>query len=259
MIISRTHKYCFIEYPRSASYAIRRELLELYDGEVWCDKHSPYRDFVQSLPNEYQDYFVFCSIRSPLTDVVSIYNVNRTNNSGRAQPEFWKHYRWYIRARELRRAKFFQNNDDPSFERFFNAYFHLPYIKPRILSELKSGGINAIIRVEHLEEDFARVLKGIGLEQRRPVSKINVSTKDEVSLDELYPPSLRPKAVRVLGPMMRYMGYEFPPHWNARVPFSSELYFRLITPFARFFWDHVGYVKQRKSEMKAGGGSVKTT
>src|SRR5260370_15026421 len=100
MVISKKYKYCFIEYPRSASYAIRAELMQFYDGEDWLDKHSSYRDFVKVLPGEHQDYFAFCSIRNPLEDIVSIYNIYRTNASGRARPEFWKDYKWYIRLYE---------------------------------------------------------------------------------------------------------------------------------------------------------------
>ena len=183
MVISRKHRYCFIEYPRSASYAIRKELIELYDGENWLNKHASHQQFVQSLPTEHQDYFLFCSVRNPLADIVSIYNVNRTNNSGRADPEFWKDAGWYIRWHEMRRAKFFRANNSPSFAMFFDALFHLPFVKPRVVSELTSVGYDAVIRVETLQEDFRIVLQRLGLAQLRSVSSVNVSTSETLDLD----------------------------------------------------------------------------
>jgi hypothetical protein len=240
MVISRKHRYCFIEYPRSASYAIRKELIELYDGEHWLNKHSSHKQFMESLPTEYKNYFLFCSIRNPLTDVVSIYNVNRTNNSGRADPEFWNDAKWYVRLHEMRRARFFRGNANASFSKFFDELFHLPFVKIRVVSELKSAGYDAVIRVENLQEDFAMVLKRLGLEQLRSVSSVNVSTTEKSDLNDVYPPELRRKAVRVLGPMMEFMGYDFPADWNVkRVPYSSQLYFEFIKPFAVIFYNHL--------------------
>lgn len=244
MIISRKHKYCFIEYPRSASYAIRTELLKFYGGEDWLQKHSSYKAFVNSLPGEHQDYFVFCSLRTPLEDVVSIYNIYRTNASGRAKPEFWRDYKWYIRRRELRRAKFFAGAGDKSFQQFFARFFAMPYVKPRIVAELYRARFNHIIRVENLQEDFAVVLRKLGLRQIRPVQVVNRSSGGGIDLDAYYPIELRRRAVRVLGPMMRFMDYDFPQHWNVpAVPWSSRLYFAAVKPLAAWFANNVAYGK----------------
>lgn len=245
MVISPKYKYCFIEYPRSASYAIRKELLKYYGGEDYLTKHGKLNDFRRSLPDDFKDYFVFCSIRNPLRDVISVYNVNKHNSSGRATPEFWKNYKWYIRRRELRRSKFFQNYEDTSFPKFFDKLFHLPYIKPRIIAELSKDNFNYIIKVESLQEDFSIVLEKLGIDQVREVPRYNVSTKKERDIDTYYPPHLRKKTVRVLGPMMEFMGYEFPASWNATSPpFLSRLYFGIIKHVASFFWEHVNYTKK---------------
>jgi len=244
MVISKKYKYCFIEYPRSASYAIRNELLEFYNGEDWVHKHARYKDFVKSLPDGYKDYFVFCSIRNPMRDIISIYNINRTNSSGRAQPGFWKNNKWYIRMHELRRAKFFDNNLDTSFQTFFKKLFILPYIKPRIIAELSTERFDYIIRVENLQEDFSTVLKKIGIQQVQPVRSYNVSTRQEVDLDVCYPEELRKKAVRILGPMMKFMGYDFPETWGVKkIPVSSRLYFNIMKPASKFFWNYISYSK----------------
>ncbi len=240
MVISKKNKYCFIEYPRSASYAIRNELLEFYEGEDWLYKHSRYKDFVNSLSGEYKDYFVFCSIRNPMRDIISIYNINRTNSSGRANPEFWKTAKWYIRKHELRRAKFFDTSKDKSFQAFFKKLFFLPYIKPRIIAELSNEKFDCVIKVESIQEDFSKVLKRIGLKQVQPVRFSNVSTKKEIDLDIYYPEKLRKKALRVLGPMMKFMGYDFPKSWNVKkIPFHSQLFFNIMKPAAFIYWHYL--------------------
>jgi len=245
MVISKKYKYCFIEYPRSASYAIRNELLKYYDGEDYLTKHGKLQDFKKSIPTCHKDYFTFCSIRNPLRDLISIYNINKHNSSGRATPEFWKNYKWYIRYRELRRSKFFLSSDDTSFQKFFDKLFHLPYIKPRIITELSQDNYNYIIRVESLQKDFSIALKKMGIPQVREVPFYNVSTKKEKDIDIYYPPYLRKKAVRLLGPMMDYMGYDFPHSWNvSSPPLYSRLYFELVKHFASFFWKYVNYTKK---------------
>ena len=242
MVISRKYKYCFIEYPRSASYAIRKDLMQFYGGEDWLEKHSSYHAFVKSLPEEHQDYFVFASIRNPLEDIVSIYNVYRTNASGRATPEFWKNYKWYIRWYEMRRAKFFSGDGDKSFQEFFKHYFRLPYVKPRIVAEFSDAKIDHIIRVENLQHDFAAVLKKMNIPQVRPIEIVNRSSEDHIDLDKYYTEDIRQRAVRVVGPMMKFMGYNFPQHWKAmEVPRASRVYFAAVKPLASYFWNNVEY------------------
>lgn len=249
MIISRKYKYCFIEYPRSASYAIRKELMAFYGGEDWLEKHSSYRAFVKSLPGEHKNFFVFGSIRNPLEDIVSIYNIYRTNASGRATPDFWKNYKWYIRWYEMRRASFFRGTGDKSFQAFFKCYFGLPYVKPRILAEFSDAKLDYIIHVETIQQDFASVLKRMGIQQVRPITVVNRSSEDIIDLDNYYDtPELRDRAVRVVGPMMKFMGYEFPRHWKAkRVPLASRLYFAAVKPFASYFWNNVEYRRPKRT------------
>ncbi len=244
MVISKKHKYCFIEYPRSASYAIRKELLEFYDGENWLEKHSRYKDFAQSLPDDFKDYFVFCSIRNPMRDIISIYNINKTNASGRATPEFWTNRKWYIRMHELRRAEFFKKEGDKSFPTFFLSLFRLPYIKPRIIVEFATVKFDYIIRVENLQKDFAEVLQKLGLERKQPVRSYNVSTKGKVDLNDYYPNRIRKRAVWILGPMMNLMGYEFPEEWKVkRIPVLSKLYFKMMEPMCHIYWDYLNHSK----------------
>lgn len=244
MVISKKYKYCFIEYPRSASYAIRGELIKFYGGQDWLEKHSRYRDFVRSLPGEHADYFIFCSIRNPLEDIISIYNICKTNTSGRATAEFWKDYKWYIRWRELRKAAFFNGRGAKTFPAFFRRYFALPYLKPRILAEFSEARFDYVIRVENLQDDFGSVLKRLGLPQVRPIPVVNRSSAEKIDLDAYYPGWIRRRAVRVVGPMMSFMNYKFPEHWNVtRIPWLSRAYFSAMTPLASWFWNNVQYRK----------------
>jgi hypothetical protein len=245
MVISERYKYCFIEYPRSASYAIRKELIRYYGGEDYLTKHGKLNDFKNSKPKTYGDYFIFCSIRSPLRDLISVYNINKHNSSGRAESKFWKNYKWFIRYRELRRSKFFRLSEDISFPNFFDQLFHLPYIKPRIIAELSHENYNYIIKVESLQKDFSAALRMLGIPQVREVPFYNVSTKRERDINTYYPPHLRQKVVRVLGPIMEFMGYNFPPSWNVTsIPLTSRIYFEFVKHLASFFWEHVNYTKK---------------
>ena len=120
-------------------------------------------------------------------------------------------------------------------------------MKPRIVAELSPENYNYIIRVENLQDDFSAVLDKIGISQVREVPRYNVSTKEEKDLDSYYPPHLRKKAVRILGPMMDFMGYTFPDHWEvSSSPVMSQLYFNSVRQLASFFWDHVNYQKETK-------------
>lgn len=242
MIISEKYKYCFIEYPRSASYAIQKELLELYEGEEWLDKHSTCLDFIKSRPKDHNEFFIFCSTRNPLEDLISVYNINRTNNSGRAEAEFWKDYKWYIRMRELRRAKYFQNNSNPSFHDFFIKMFRTPYIRPRIIADFLTGRIDHIIRLETIQDDFNYALGKVGLKPKREISRVNVSTREPIDLDQMYPIKVRNHAFKILGPSMNFMRYEFPNSWSpAKIPASSSLIFNCAKPIIKRFWKYVPY------------------
>jgi hypothetical protein len=231
--------------------------LQFYGGEDWLDKHSSYRAFARSLPQEHRDYFVFCSIRNPLEDIVSIYNIYRTNASGRALPEFYRNYRWYIRRHQLRRAKFFSARGDKSFQEFFRRFFRWPYVKPRVAAELHHARFDYVIRVEKLQDEFAAVLERLGLRQVRPVPVVNRCGEDSIDLDSYYPEEIRRRAVRIVGPMMDFMGYRFPDHWNEpSVPQSSRLYFAALRPFAAWFWNNVPYLKGTSANVGRSGISA---
>jgi len=47
MVITRRHKYVFIETPITGSWAIRNELIEFYGGEPILHKHASYRQFAK--------------------------------------------------------------------------------------------------------------------------------------------------------------------------------------------------------------------
>ena len=121
----------------------------------------------------------------------------------------------------------------------------MPYIKPRIVAELNNHKYNRIIRVENLQEDFTDVLNDLNLQQKQNVRRYNVSTKENIDINELYPEKLRKKAVWVLGPMMQFMGYEFPDSWNIKkIPVTSKMYFAIMKPISIFFWNFVKYKKK---------------
>ena len=99
MIISHTHRYLFVELPRTGSTAISRELVQNYEGAHILWKHATYQDFLKVAKPEEKEYFVFSGIRNPLDDAVSRYFKIMTDHRERfTDPEKLK------RRRELERA-----------------------------------------------------------------------------------------------------------------------------------------------------------
>ncbi|MFN3939913.1 MAG: hypothetical protein ACK4IY_04960, partial [Chitinophagales bacterium] len=54
MIISDKHKYVFVELPQTASSAIAKELVAMYDGKEILFKHALYRTDFLKFANEAQ-------------------------------------------------------------------------------------------------------------------------------------------------------------------------------------------------------------
>ena len=64
MVISHENKYVFVEFPRTGSTSISRELVQCYGGKRILRKHSSYNEFLKKATPEERKYFVFSSDRN---------------------------------------------------------------------------------------------------------------------------------------------------------------------------------------------------
>lgn len=226
MIISHIHRYLFIQLPHAGSTAIGTELLENYAGQAILHKHAHYLEFLRIASPEEKTYFVFSSIRNPLDEAVSIYTHFKTNPyqrftnpQKRTKQGGWiddytaDFYQWFARVQ-------------PDFSTFFRHFYKLPYDN---LSCLAHRQFDYIIRFENLQADFSEVLKRLGLEQKRPLPRVNPTKNREADFLSYYPPTLWAEAKHVFGPFMRQWGYQFPPDWGDMSPsWSSQLQFQVL-------------------------------
>jgi hypothetical protein len=238
MIISHTHRYVFVELPRTGSTAVRRELRELYDGHPILAKHATYDEFRRTATDEEKTYFVFSTIRNPLDDAVSRYFKLRTDHKG----QFTKRSRARRHRRLLNRLidtlQFrYVNANDADFGSFLRRFYILPYDTWASLSHHR---FDYVMRFERLEDDFAEAIRRIGLDLIRPLPVVNSTASRRRSFVEYYTPDLIPRARRVFGPYMQRWGYAFPPSWPVDRPTAMDRAQYLLYGFvARMYWRFV--------------------
>lgn len=73
MVISKKHKYLFIEVPRTGFTAIRKELIENYGGKPILHKHATFSEFKKKSDLDSEKYFITAGKRNPLDCTVSEY------------------------------------------------------------------------------------------------------------------------------------------------------------------------------------------
>ena len=77
MIVSREHKYVFVEHAMSGCTAIRKELIRHYGGQGVLYKHASIHDFKRVSTSAEAEYFSFATIRNPMDQVVTKYLKHR--------------------------------------------------------------------------------------------------------------------------------------------------------------------------------------
>ena len=237
MVISHTHKYLFVELPRTGSTAISRELCQHYHGERIMRKHSTYFDFLRVASEEEKEYFVFSCIRNPLDDVVSRYVKIATDHRNRfTDPETLKK-RTNLAERVENRLYNYVHGNDADFEDFFLKFYILPYNN---WASISRHHYDFVIRFESLPEDFEKVLRLLDIEPVRQLPPRNVTSAREDSFVSYYSPRTIPRARRVFGPFMKLWDYQFPEGWGeVEVPWWNELEFRLVTLVRSIYWRYL--------------------
>ena len=237
MIISRKHRYLFVELPHTASSAIHRELCEYYDGVPILQKHSYYHQFLEIASEEERRYFVFSNIRNPLDVTVTLYCKYKSNHKGAfTDPNRWKSNGGDITDLELKRFRFIQEND-ADFPTFFKRFHRFPPYDN--WSRLAHKDFDFVIRYENLQADFSKALELMRIPQQRPLPVVNPTAGKETDFWSYYVPEIRRQAVTVFGPFLSRWGYPFPPEWDdTSIPWSSRLLFHLAGVLKTYFvWD----------------------
>jgi hypothetical protein len=215
MIISHKHKYLFIAVPRTGSTTISEELCEMYEGESILDYHSNYFEFARQCSEEERNYFVFCGVRNPLDDAVSLYMKFMTDHDKGYSEEKWRLDKGgYMSKRRIELYKHLKNVDS-SFSVFLRKFYDLRNFPHTSNSDINAGFCKAIIRYENLEKDFDAILNEVGIEKKRPLPWKNPTRTKETFLNYYADNKTRNMAVRIFGPAMEEWGYSFPDLWNA--------------------------------------------
>lgn len=245
MIISHKYQYLFVELPHTASTAISEELCENYHGISILRRNAYYHEFLRIANAQEKIYLVFSCIRNPLDQAVSLYYRLRTNHKGT-----------YNNSKSLRKnAGDVTNTDmkkfdyirktDSDFSTYFKKFYDLkyfyrfPYDNPSRLSHRAFG---FIMRFENLQNDFTKVLKLIGVEQKRPLPLANKTSEKRDDCLSCYTPEIYDQAKRVFGPFMKRWGYDFPPEWgDTTLPWLTQAHFHILGSIRYFYWRYLNY------------------
>lgn len=234
MVISKKYKYVFVELPFTASTAISTELCENYDGIKILHKHSRYNEFLSSASNEEKEYYVFSTIRHPMDAMVSVFFKLKYNHKGKfTNPKEWKINGGNVFNKDLKKFRFIQKHD-LDFSAYFKKYFFYPYDN---WSRLDHKNFNYVIRFEHLQEDFSKVLQNIGVEQIRPLPQINKTRNKEKNYIDYFTPEIRQRAINVFGPFMKKWDYAFTNDWsNIKISPLWEMEFNILGFVRSIYW-----------------------
>jgi hypothetical protein len=237
MIISHSHRYVFVELPRTGSTAVRRELRELYDGTPILHKHSTYDEFRRQASAAELKYFVFSAVRNPLDDAVSRYFKLKTDHRQRFSDVRRQKNRRPLNSLLDRWMYRYLSTTDADFSTFFMRFYRLPYDTWASLDHRK---FDYVMHFETLVEDFDRALRLIGLEPMRPLPARNVTGARAREFEQYYSPEARRRALRVFGPYMRRWGYTFPTDWDLPGPSPvHDLSYAAFSRVARTYWAYI--------------------
>lgn len=262
MVISDTHRYVFVELPRTGSTAVTRELRENYAGRNFLHKHATYDEFLRSATDDQKQYFAFSGIRNPLDDAVSLYFKllsDHKNAYSDLQNAGWiTRLAYAFRWRQFR----FASDGKGDFSRFFLRFYRWPYDN---WSSLSHAQLDCILRFEHLAEDFARAVAGFGATAVRPLPVVNKTAERQLHFSQYYDDAAIARAKRVFAIYMQRWGYAFPPEWNAHRSDPGAWHrfvFRVLNIFRRFYWKRIRpavyarTVRERRARRKTQPGGV---
>jgi hypothetical protein len=237
MIMSHKYKYLFIEIPHTGSTAISRELRATYAGVPILRKHAFYPEFLAVASPEEKDYFCFAGIRNPLDEAVTQYYKYKTNHEGiYTDPSNRRSQGGWLTPESIARFRFIQE-EKPDFETYFLQYYTRTYTN---VISLTGNALNFVIRFEHLQDDFARALELLGIEQKRPLPRTNPTADRKRDFRSYYTPECQKRVKQVFGPYMEKWGYAFPREWSiGPVPWTTKASHHVQDTLKRFYWVNI--------------------
>lgn len=236
MIISRRHRYLFIEIPLTASWAIHHELCAFYDGLPILHKHASYPEFAATGHARRQDLFIFATVRHPLDEVVSRYFKFKTDHKHAFTDPHSLHTRRADYS-DLEKYRFVANG--ATFEQYMRRYHRRPFTG---MIDLSAGHIDHLIRYESLQAGFSELLDTLGLQQVRPVPLLNKTAGRRPDWQSYYTPALIRQVKASFGPFMQAWGYRFPAAWGQQAPSCLQtLQYRAVRWLARYYLTRFRY------------------
>jgi hypothetical protein len=234
VIISQSHRYVFVELPRTGSTAVRRELRELYDGTPILHKHSTYAEFRRQATPEQLEYFTFSTLRNPLDDAVSRYFKLKTDHDQRYSEQ--KDQRPLNSFLDKRMYDYLARTN-ADFSSFFLHFYRLPY---DTWASLDHARFDRVMRFERLADDFDDVLRTLGITPQRRLPERNVTAGRDREFEQYYTEDARRRALRVFGPYMRRWGYSFPATWELPKPSPLDAVgYAAFSKLAQAYWTHI--------------------
>lgn len=246
MIISHSHRYVFVEVPRTGSTAVSAELRENYDGHSILRKHASYRDFLRVAAEGERGYFTFSAVRNPLDIAVTRFVRLKDDVQQLYRDPQKVAVRNSIASRLERRIHLWVQRTDADFESFLRRWYVLPY---DTWTSLDHKRMDAVLRFESLAADFDTTLRQLGVAPVRDLPVRNVTPGRDRDWVSYYTPGAIRRAAWVFGPYMEQWGYSFPASWgDVRVPAWSRLLFRVAHAFRSVYWKYfrfADYVRRR--------------
>lgn len=217
----------------AASTAISRELCENYDGSPILRQHATYLDFLRVANDEEKTYFSFSCIRNPLDVAVSNYLKYVSDHKGIFRDSWGRRNFLYYHLITRRRYAFIKNAN-ADFQTYFMRFHRIPYNN---WSSLSHRDLNFIMRFENLQDDFAKVLKLLGIKEERPLPWENMTAGKGKDFLSHYTPGTFERAKRVFGPFMKQWDYEFPSEWgDESTPWLNKMLFDFANIFRNLYW-----------------------
>lgn len=233
MIISHKYRYLFVEIPFTASTAISAELRQNYAGESILYKHAHLHEFMAQATPDQKKYFVFAGVRNPLDAAVSVYYKQKTDHqSFFTDPAYRRSEGGHVSDFALERYAYIQAHPD-DFGGYLRKFYRIPYDS---YGSVAPGEYDFMIRFEHLQDDFAQLLKELDIEQVRPLPAKNKTGERADDFYAYYTPDTWEHVRRIFGPFLKQWGYRLPSD-DQHVPRSSEAVFQLLRAYRRrYVW-----------------------
>ncbi len=202
-----------------------RELVSRYGAVAAGPKHAHRAEALALLGRGVEAYRWIAGVRHPMDEAVSRYSKVASNHRGRyTDPRAFSEHGGSVRRGGRERYEFLHRTQ-ADFSAYFLRFHRQVQVSPWVGDQRRA---DLVIRFEDIQEGFSELLRLVGLDQQRPLPRLNATAGRTADYLGLYGPAIRRRAVTVLGPAMLEWGYRWPEDWGiAAVPRLSLLAYRL--------------------------------